>query len=221
MADAMNVDVVLQYPIGKLSDKFDRRLVLAATTLATSLAAGAVVLNVSVGNMWALSINAFAHETLMLDITAFIYGSLAFTLYSLAAAQANDLTHPDRLMQTAGGLLIAFGIGAVMGPLVGGFIMDHTGPRSLFVYLMALSLSLFGFTIYRRRTRQAGFIKRFFVPKPETLYSPETLYNAVRSAVDRELVPTAEPQPEPNDTKEDDTPQSVPESQSPPETQSR
>jgi MFS family permease len=186
MASAIIGGLFLQYPVGKLSDRFDRRLILAGTTLATAIAAGAVVLNVSVGNMWQQAANSGND---VLYITAFIYGSLAFTLYSLAAAQANDLTHPDRLMQTAGGLLIAFGIGAIIGPLLAGFIMDHTGPRSLFVYLMCLNLLLFGFVAYRRKTRQPGRIKRFFIPKPETQYSPETLYNAVRNDVDSNPTP--------------------------------
>lgn len=186
MACAILGGLVLQVPIGRLSDRYDRRKVLAATNFATALACVGVIASVSVGNMWQQAAGAASSGT-MLYVTAAIYGSLSFTLYSLCAAQANDVTPRDKLLQTAGGLLLAYGAGAVVGPLVGGFIMEHTGPRSLFVYMMVLSGGLGLYTVYRMRVRRPGKRKRRFVPKPETLYSPETLYNSVRNQIDRDL----------------------------------
>ncbi|KAA3623264.1 MAG: hypothetical protein DWQ08_11840, partial [Proteobacteria bacterium] len=83
-----------------------------------------------------------------------------------------------------------YGTGAVVGPLLGGFIMDYAGPRSLFLYMMTLSGGLGLYTVHRMRVRQPGKRKRLFVPKPETLYSPETLYNSVRNQIDRDIART-------------------------------
>lgn len=190
MACAILGGLVLQLPIGRLSDRYDRRKVLAGTTFATALACVAVIASVSVGNIWQQAAGQVT-TGISLYITGAIYGSLAFTLYSLCAAQANDVTEPDKLLQTAGGLLLAYGFGAVIGPLIGGFIMEHTGPRSLFVYLMSLSALLGSYALYRMRVRSPGKRKRIFVPKPETLYSPEVLYNSVRNEADRDLARAA------------------------------
>lgn len=186
MACAILGGLVLQLPIGRLSDRFDRRKVLAGVSFATALACLAVIASVSIGNIWQ---QAAGHTTagLMLFITAGIYGSLSFTLYSLCAAQANDVTAPDKLIQTAGGLLLAYGSGAVVGPLLGGFIMEDAGPHSLFVYMMVLSAGLGLYTLHRIRVRKPGKRKRRFLAKPETMYSPETLYNSVRNHMDRDL----------------------------------
>ena len=186
MACAILGGLVLQLPLGRLSDRSDRRKVLAGTTFATAIACAAVISSVSVGNMWQQAAGQ-AEANIFLFVTAAIYGSLAFTLYSLCAAQANDVTPPDKLLQTAGGLLLAYGFGAIIGPLLGGFIMEQAGPRSLFVYMMALSGGLGLYTLHRMRVRRPGKSKRRFVPKPETLYSPETLYNSVRNQIDRDI----------------------------------
>jgi len=190
MACAILGGLVLQLPIGRLSDRFDRRKVLAGTSFATALACVAVILSVTVGNMWQQAAGQVTTGT-ALYVTAAIYGSLSFTLYSLCAAQANDVTPPDKLLQTAGGLLLAYGFGAIIGPLLGGVIMEAAGPRSLFWYMMALSAGLGAYTLYRIRVRQPGRRKRVFVPKPETLYSPETLYNSVRDQIDRDIARAA------------------------------
>jgi MFS family permease len=190
MACAILGGLVLQLPIGRLSDRFDRRKVLAGTAFATAIACMAVIASVTVGNMWQ---QAAGQPTtgVFLYITAALYGSLAFTLYSLCAAQANDVTQPDRLLETAGGLLLAYGFGAIIGPLLGGVIMEAAGPHSLFVYLMTLSGGLGAYTLYRMRVRQAGKRKRIFVPKPEHAYSQEPLYNSVRDQMDRDLARVA------------------------------
>ncbi len=190
MACAILGGLVLQLPIGRLSDRYDRRKVLSATSFSTAIACLLVVASVTVGNMWQQAAGQVTTGW-TLYLTAAIYGSLSFTLYSLCAAQANDVSAPDKLLQTAGGLLLAYGFGAIIGPLAGGLIMENTGPRSLFVYLMALSAGLGFYGLYRMRVRRPGKRKRVFVPKPETLYSPETLYNSARDQTDRDIARVA------------------------------
>ncbi len=185
MACAILGGLVLQVPIGRISDRYDRRKVLTITSFVTAASCLAVIASVSIGNMFEQAAGQTS-SGISLYITAAIYGSLAFTLYSLSAAQANDVTPPDKLIQTAGGLLIAYGLGAIFGPLLGGFIMEHAGPRSLFAYIMVLCILLGAYVIYRTGVRKSGKRKRVFLAKPETLYSPETLYNSVRNQTDRD-----------------------------------
>ncbi|GJL82488.1 MAG: MFS transporter [marine bacterium B5-7] len=189
MACAILGGLVLQIPLGRVSDRFDRRKVLAVSVFATSAACVGVILSASVGNIWQQASGMVSSTWLF--VTAAVYGSLAFTLYSQCAAQANDVTPHDKLIQTAGGLLVAYGIGAIIGPLLGGFIMEHTGPRSLFVYLMVLSFSLGLYTLHRMRVRVPGTRKLKFIPKPEAMYSHETLYNSVQNEIDRNLARAA------------------------------
>ena len=175
MASVILGGLLLQMPIGRLSDRFDRRKVLIGNALVTALACIAVLVTVS--NL--APSNASSGETgWSLYIAGALYGSLAFTMYSLCAAQANDLTPPDKLIQTAGGLLLAFGTGAIFGPLVGGLFMQLAGPQSLFVYFLILNLGIAGHTTLRLRARKSGQQKRAFVPKPGSLYADQTLFNA-------------------------------------------
>jgi len=172
--------LLLQMPIGRISDRFDRRKVLVGTAIAASIASFAVVLTVTLADPVQL---AGGGHTSVLYVTGLLYGSLAFTLYSLCSAQANDVANPEKLIQTAGGLLIAFGIGAILGPLVGGFTMELGGPRSLFVYFCVLNLVIAGHTVLRIRIRRSGQSKRVFVPKPESLYADQTIFSSAAEEI--------------------------------------
>ncbi len=105
MAATILGGVTLQFPIGRLSDKFDRRTVLIIASLATGLAALALI--------WATS-----QSVSTLFVAAAVYGAFIYTIYPLSVSQVNDLAAPDRLVQVAAGLLIAYGIGASIGPIV-------------------------------------------------------------------------------------------------------
>ena len=86
MAAAILGGMALQFPIGRLSDKFDRRTVLIFASLGTALAALAVI--------WATG-----QGTGMLIVTVAIYGDFCFTIYPLSASQVNDLADPGRNAQ--------------------------------------------------------------------------------------------------------------------------
>jgi hypothetical protein len=73
------------------------------------------------------------------------------TLYGLSVAHVNDLIHPGRLLETTGGLLLLYGIGAAVGPSAAGAIMDALGPGSLMTYFAALLVMTAAFAAYRLR----------------------------------------------------------------------
>ena len=148
---------VLSFPIGRLSDRIERRLVLAGTCFA-SLAAALVFRVVGDGSL----------EVLM--VFGAVFGGLVFAAYSLSAAHTNDHLPPEDSVPAAAGLLIAFGAGAVAGPPVAALAMDVVGPGALFDSVAAIAAGLGLFALYRR-TRRADVDeaeKGAFVVLPRT-----------------------------------------------------
>lgn len=166
--------LLLQWPLGHLSDRLDRRTVLMGTAFATALAAGAIAFSAEKGLVFLIP-------------SALLFGALSFTLYSLSAAQANDLAAPGTMIQTARALLVAYSLGAIAGPVLGGQVMSFLPPEFLYVYCGVIALVLGGYTGFRKRIRLAGERKRRFIPKPESVYSSEVLYSAVRNQMDRDI----------------------------------
>ncbi|MDX1607476.1 MAG: MFS transporter, partial [Candidatus Competibacterales bacterium] len=163
MASGILGGLLLQWPLGRLSDRIDRRWVMSAAALGTALASLAIVL--VDGRMPAL----FA--------AAILFGSFCFTLYSLSASHTNDFAPEGQLVQVAGGLLIAFGIGASIGPLLAGAMMDGLGPRGLFIHIGLVTTGLGLFSLYRM-TQRGVRSKRRFVVKPSLQHSSDELYQA-------------------------------------------
>jgi MFS family permease len=128
--------VTLQWPVGRLSDRFDRRHIIALLTAALTLAS--LLLYVVAERDW-----------LWLLIAGFIFGGFSLTLYSLAVAHTNDHTGDSDLVQVSAGLLLMFGAGSVVGPLIAGFAMQAYGSRSLFVYVAIVSFLTTLFALYR------------------------------------------------------------------------
>lgn len=132
--------MVLQWPIGHLSDRHDRRRVLLAVTLCAALVSGAegyVVLRDLPG----------------LELLAFLYGGLMFSVYSISVAHTHDHLSPAQVLGATRTLLLLYGIGALFGPLAGGMAMDRLGPVGLPSISAAclLLLSLYaGYRMLRR-----------------------------------------------------------------------
>ncbi len=166
--------LLLQWPAGWLSDRIDRRWVLVGIAAAT--AAGAVAI-----------VAAAEHRGPVLYAAAALYGSFSFTLYSLSAAIANDLAPLARLMQTAAGLLVSYGLGAVLGPVLGAAFMGRVGPNGVFLFNAGVAACLAGYAAYRIRVRREGARKRRFIPIPSTQYSSDELYSSARDSMDRDL----------------------------------
>lgn len=134
--------VFSQYPMGMLSDRFDRRKIL---TVFTFLSSGLAV----------MCIFAASTSFMALVVTMTVFGSLALPLYSVAIAHANDHVAPDQLLGAAGKLVLIFGIGASGGPFVAGAVMERLGPRGFFIFLAATYLSIGIFALYRMTQRES------------------------------------------------------------------
>ncbi|MGI9426185.1 MAG: MFS transporter [Hyphomicrobiaceae bacterium] len=135
--------MTLQFPIGRISDRLDRRATLLGVALAT---AGA-----------ALGINWFAgNPGWQLFAIAALYGGFAFTVYPLSCAQVNDLANPKQLVQVSAGLLVAYGIGAIAGPIVSSQLMGWFGPKGLFLFIACIAGMLAVFAVVRMSVRTRG-----------------------------------------------------------------
>ncbi len=131
---------ILQYPLGYLSDRGDRRYVLLLTTTGAVLAG--------------LGITYLAGSSPYLNfIGIFLFGAFSLPLYSLAAAHANDHAARGQFVQVAAGLLFFFSLGATIGPVTSAAAVEFGGPKLLFNFISAIHGVLIFVTIYRMRAR--------------------------------------------------------------------
>ncbi len=140
MSVAVIAGAVGQWPLGRLSDRIDRRKVIL---LACVGAAGAGIAMVLLGRLWGDALLVFA----------FLFGMFAFPLYAISVAHMNDYIEPEGYVEAASGLLLIFAIGAVVGPIVASAVVGFFGIATLFLYTAAIHLSMAGFALYRMSKR--------------------------------------------------------------------
>jgi MFS family permease len=131
--------MIFQYPIGWVSDKMDRRLLILLISAAS--ATGSASAYFAGGYFFAL---VFA---------AFLVGGLTNPLYSLLIAHANDFIEYEDMASAAAGLLFVNGVGAVSGPIIIGYAMDAYGPEIFFVIIALLMATLAIYAGYRMTQR--------------------------------------------------------------------
>lgn len=138
-----------QIPIGRASDRMDRRLVMVAC--------GAV------GVVACLSMMAAQGSSpTVLYVMAAAVGSVLFPIYALNVAHANDLAKPDEYVEVSSGMMIVYGMGTISGPLMVGPVMDRFGPSSLFA-VFTLYFALYGgYAAWRivRRDAATGLVAK-------------------------------------------------------------
>ncbi len=133
---------VLQYPLGMLSDRVDRRIALILATTGAAMAG--------------LYLSTFAGTSATLNyIGIFCFGACALPLYSLSAAHANDHANDGEFVMVAAGLTFFFSLGAMIGPAVSSVLIRVAGPQALFTYTSAVHLFLLVYTLWRMRARAA------------------------------------------------------------------
>lgn len=142
MAATILGGAAFQWPVGRASDRIDRRIVLLAVCIA-GCTLGVVGYSLTDGNPW------------FLVPLGIVYGGLLFTVYGLSVAHANDLVDSSRTLEVTGGLLLVHGVGAAMGPSLAGILMNATGPGSLLLYFAAIFGVLGVVVIHRMRVTPA------------------------------------------------------------------
>ncbi|ANT60933.1 MFS transporter [Salipiger sp. CCB-MM3] len=131
--------LVLQYPIGWLSDLMDRRKLIFGTSV---LGAAACALGwVTGGDLRALL------------AAAFLAGGVTTPLYALLLAFTNDALSAEDMPAASGGLVFTFGLGAIAGPLVTGWAMQAAGPAAFWLVLSATFVAMALYALYRMTQR--------------------------------------------------------------------
>ena len=141
MSAATIAGALAQWPVGRLSDRMDRRMVLLVLLIGAALTG--------------LMIWLFAASGPLLLILGFLFGALALPCYSLAAAHAYDKTPVSEMVPTAATVLLANACGAVIGPLLASATMAYQGPRALFLFT-AIAQGLLAAYVFHRITVQAS-----------------------------------------------------------------
>jgi len=139
--------VTLQLPIGWLSDRMDRRILILGVAAMGALSTGVGIF---------LGVD---FKTLL--VLGFVMGGAASPLYSLLIAYTNDFLEVEDMAAASGALVFVYGLGAIVGPMATGQLMDMIGPHGFWVFLSALFTMTSLYAAWRM-TRRAG------VPVDET-----------------------------------------------------
>jgi MFS family permease len=173
---------VAQIPVGILSDRMDRRKVLIGIAVAALLIDAAFILL------------APQDRDMNLVLVA-VFGAAIFSMYPVIVAHAND-NADGNYIAISGGLLMVFGVGSILGPLLAGGIMSSAGPSGLFMATTGAHILIILQAIYRimRRPPVSQEEKGDFVPVPGVrTTTPETI---VLSASEDEVTEALEAQEE-------------------------
>lgn len=147
--------VAMQFPIGHLSDRFDRRRVLICVSLATAF-------------FCFLAIPMSGASVYALFLAMFLIGGTSLTIYGLASAHTNDHLSGTQMVAASASMILVNGLGAIAGPSVSASLMEIFGPYMLFVSMGVVygSIGIYGLYRTRRRGPVPMNMQSQFVPQP-------------------------------------------------------
>jgi MFS family permease len=155
LAAAVAGGAAAQLPVGRVSDRTDRRAVLVGLS-AAALAVCGIGAALSAGEPGA-----------GLYLVALLFGAAAFPLYSVGAAHANDFAPPGSIVELNASLMFLFGVGAIVSPLATAGLIERYGPPALFAFIAAAhgALILFGLWRMARRPKAAPRTPYAWLPR--------------------------------------------------------
>lgn len=160
--------ILMLWPVGRLSDRRPRRDVLALACAIASLGATLTAALVPWGSIWVM-------------VGGFLYGSFAFSMYSLAAAYTNDHLERSQILEVTSSLQLLWSLGAISGPLVGGLLMQVAGASSLMLFVAISALFPALFALYRMSrgtpvelSDQSDFVPQFATSPAALEMHPES-----------------------------------------------
>ncbi len=148
---------ISQWPIGYLSDKIDRRIILIGVTF---IASGLCIL---------VAVSSYLSITLFFILAA-LYSAMALPMYSLVVAHTNDFLQPNEIVSASAALAKLVGFGSILGPILVSSNMNIFGPNGYFIYLFIIHAILGIFGLYRmaKRTKPDN-IESQYMPLPRNI----------------------------------------------------
>jgi MFS family permease len=174
----------LQFPLGYLSDRLDRRAMMFWLSLVLAALCGAMIF-LHAGMPFWVFIVAFS-----------LFGGLTEIFYPLGVAHANDKADPQEFVTLSSNLLLIWAFGGTIGPAAITLGVKPFGAEIFFYYAIALSVLFAGFALWRRYRQPKSKSREQFVAYPQT--SPQVYEWAPHTRADDD---TAPPKPDPEETK--------------------
>ncbi|HEY5598639.1 MAG TPA: MFS transporter [Kiloniellales bacterium] len=172
MGSVITGGLLSQWPMGRLSDRFDRRTVLLVVlTLALLVSGGGIVAH------------TFADPFPPLVVVGVLLGVTMTTIYPICVAQAFDYVSRDQYVAASSGLLLSYAIGSTAGPVLSALVMGALGAYGFFAYIAACMAIFAAFVLYRMLVR---------APLPADLQEPVVplpRMSPVASELDPRLTP--------------------------------
>ena len=163
---------VFQWPIGYLSDLFDRRLIIIITALLGALFAILCFFSVSISpdfinlsSDWKILFQHIANHRLFFYIFISLYAGMSLPLFSLNLAYINDFLPKEKFVSAGAGMQLIFGLSAMFAPFACSFFMKQLGPNGLFIFLFIFQTAIGLFGIYR-------MTKRRIEENPDNTFTP-------------------------------------------------
>jgi MFS family permease len=175
---------ISQWPIGKLSDMFDRRLVLIYSTFAAAFFGICAIF--SAGQMYLP--DGLATSKFWFYIFVILFAVVSLPMFAIILAYTNDYIPKEKFVVAGAGLQTAFGLGAMSGPFLCSMLMSFVGPNGFWMFLIFFHAVIGLFGVYRMRIRKRVEENpdSSFTPMPESI-----------TPVGMELNPQTEPIEEP------------------------
>ncbi len=155
---------LIQFPLGWLSDRMDRRRVLVAVGI------GAVAIAVAI-------VSFRPRDPVVITSLIVLYGAMIYPMYALSVAHANDFAGADEFVKVASGLLLLYGGGTMIGPIAAAIGMQYWIPEGLFAFTAAVHALVVAYTLFRmtRRAPPKPSGREIFqgLPLPKTV-TPES-----------------------------------------------
>jgi len=160
-----------QAPVGYLSDKYNRRVIIVLCNLFSAIFCLALIfisgdklfnlnalhLLLNINILQDLNLLTYAGSSkLYFFIIITIYAGITLCIFSLNLAHTNDFVPKEKFVAAGGGLQFVFGLGAMGGPILCSIVMDVLGPNGYFVYLTIFHIIISLFGIYRMAIRKVN-----------------------------------------------------------------
>lgn len=185
MALAIFAGLLAQFPLSWLSDRYNRNMLMRINAILLAVAA--------------LPLALLTHISfpLLLGI-GFIVSLMQFTLYPLVVALANDMIEPERRVSLSACLLMAFGVGACIGPLAVGALIEPLGGNILYAFFAICGGGIVALSRTSKKEEETQMAVDAPVPHiamPDSL-SSSPLSPALNPAFDEQMIQDTMPAPE-------------------------